>query len=67
MCTLLKTIALFASLTRITLAADDILIADFETDTYAPWTATGEAFGRGPARAHCLGRCKWMGTTERGW
>jgi beta-fructofuranosidase len=31
-------------------AADDILIADFEGDTYAPWTATGEAFGPGPAK-----------------
>src|SRR3954467_9563156 len=31
-------------------AADDILIADFEGDTYAPWTSAGEAFGPGPAR-----------------
>lgn len=29
---------------------DDIVIADFESDTYAPWVATGEAFGPGPAR-----------------
>lgn len=31
-------------------AADDIVIADFEGDTYGAWTTTGEAFGTGPAR-----------------
>lgn len=29
---------------------DDIVIADFESDSYAPWVATGEAFGPGPAQ-----------------
>jgi fructan beta-fructosidase len=29
--------------------ADDIVVADFEDATYAPWIATGEAFGPGPA------------------
>ena len=29
---------------------DDILIADFESESYAPWIATGEAFGPGPAQ-----------------
>ncbi len=33
-----------------TRAAEDIVIADFEKDTYAPWTVTGDAFGPGPAR-----------------
>ncbi len=28
----------------------DILIADFEGTRYGSWTATGEAFGPGPAR-----------------
>ena len=32
------------------LAADDVLIADFEQESYAPWTARGEAFGPGPAK-----------------
>src|SRR5688572_32267138 len=54
--TLLKTIALFASLTSIALAADDIPIADFEQDAYAPWTVTGEAFGPGPARGTLPGQ-----------
>jgi fructan beta-fructosidase len=33
------------------LAADrpDVLVNDFEADTYGPWTATGTAFGPGPA------------------
>ncbi|MDB5292517.1 MAG: sacC [Phycisphaerales bacterium] len=30
-------------------AADDVLIADFEGPDYAGWTATGDAFGSGPA------------------
>ena len=28
----------------------DVLIADFEGDTYGDWKAEGEAFGKGPAR-----------------
>lgn len=31
-------------------AADDLVVADFEGETYAPWTVEGEAFGPGPAR-----------------
>ena len=30
--------------------SDDRVIADFESDTYAPWLVTGNAFGVGPAR-----------------
>ena len=30
--------------------ADDIVIADFEGETYGDWNATGAAFGPGPAR-----------------
>ena len=29
---------------------EDLLIADFEGDTYGAWKATGEAFGPGPAK-----------------
>src|SRR4051812_12838226 len=41
-------LVLFAATVR---AADrpDILIADFEGDTYGDWKAEGEAFGPGPA------------------
>lgn len=28
----------------------DLLIADFEGDTYGDWVVTGDAFGKGPAR-----------------
>jgi fructan beta-fructosidase len=39
-------------LTTLAAAAErpDILIADFEGDTYGDWTTTGTAFGKGPAR-----------------
>ena len=30
-------------------AADDLPIADFDGPDYGDWTATGEAFGKGPA------------------
>src|SRR5437867_4232931 len=41
---------LFCISTALLNAAEDILIADFEGDSYAPWQITGEAFGPGPAR-----------------
>ena len=31
-------------------AADDIVVADFEGADYGTWSATGDAFGQGPAR-----------------
>ncbi len=31
-------------------ARPDLLVADFEGNTYAPWKTTGDAFGSGPAR-----------------
>lgn len=30
--------------------AEDLVFADFEGDSYAPWEVSGEAFGTGPAR-----------------
>ncbi len=37
-------------------ARSDIIVNDFERDTYAPWTVTGAAFGKGPvARADIPG------------
>lgn len=49
---LLTTLALSTSL----VAADDIVMGDFEQETYAPWTATGEAFGPGPAEGTLPGQ-----------
>ncbi|MCB9892143.1 MAG: glycoside hydrolase family 32 protein [Planctomycetes bacterium] len=34
----------------------DVLIADFEQEDYGAWTATGEAFGKGPARGTLSGQ-----------
>jgi fructan beta-fructosidase len=52
-------ITLLAAVTALNaFAADDILIADFEKDTYAPWTATGEAFGPGPAKGALPGQMR---------
>jgi sucrose-6-phosphate hydrolase SacC (GH32 family) len=64
--TTLNTIALFVSLTSISLAAEDVLIADFEQDTYAPWTVTGEAFGSGPARGTLPGQMPVDGFRGKG-
>jgi hypothetical protein len=50
---LLFTVALTAPASR---AAEDIVIADFEGETYAPWTATGEAFGPEPAKGTLPGQ-----------
>jgi sucrose-6-phosphate hydrolase SacC (GH32 family) len=47
-------------------AADDILIADFEGDSYGNWTATGEAFGPGPARGTLPGQMPVNGFKGKG-
>src|SRR3954451_14125532 len=47
-------------------AADDIVIADFEANDYAGWTATGEAFGRGPAQGTLPNQQKVDGFLGRG-
>ncbi len=48
------TFSIFAACLCLGLAADaerpDILVADFEGDTYGDWKTTGTAFGKGPAR-----------------
>jgi len=47
-------------------AADDLLIADFEGDTYGAWITTGEAFGPGPARGTLPGQMHVDGFKGRG-
>jgi len=39
----------------IAVAADDILIADFEGESYGQWKTTGDAFGTGPVLATAAG------------
>ena len=64
-------IALFTALLSVSLlpagfAADDILIADFEKDTYEPWIVTGEAFGQGPAKGTLPGQMNVEGYRGKG-
>ncbi|MFM8399255.1 MAG: hypothetical protein ACKOAH_15635, partial [Pirellula sp.] len=47
---------LLISMLGISANADDILIADFEGDTYETWTVTGDAFGPGPAKGTLPGQ-----------
>jgi fructan beta-fructosidase len=59
-------IAAFAFLPLSVRAADDILIADFEGDTYGDWKTTGEAFGPGPARGTLPGQMPVSGFLGKG-
>jgi len=49
-------------------AADrpDVVVADFEGDTYAGWVAEGEAFGKRPARGTLPGQLAVSGFLGRG-
>lgn len=44
------------AVSRVTLAADDIVIANFESETYGSWKVTGDAFGPGPAKGTLPGQ-----------
>jgi fructan beta-fructosidase len=45
---------------------EDIVIADFEGDTYGEWKATGTAFGSGPARGTLPGQMAVSGFEGKG-
>lgn len=60
---LLLALALLAPAAR---AADDILIADFEGDTYGDWKTTGKAFGPGPAKGTLKGQMHVDGFKGKG-
>lgn len=47
-------------------AAEDVVIADFEGETYGDWKASGEAFGPGPARGTLPGQMPVDGFRGRG-
>jgi len=47
-------------------AEEDILIADFEGDTYGDWKTTGEAFGPGPAHGTLPGQMEVTGFLGKG-
>lgn len=44
----------------------DLLIADFEGESYGPWQTTGQAFGDGPARANVRPRNRVTGHQGQG-
>lgn len=44
----------------------DLVVADFEDDTYGEWKATGEAFGPGPARGALPGQMPVSGFEGQG-
>src|SRR4051794_2602278 len=44
-----------------------VVLADFEGDDYAGWTAAGEAFGQGPAHAALPGQMPVSGFQGEGW
>ena len=46
--------------------APDILIADFESETYLDWKTTGDAFGPGPARGTLKGQMNVEGFHGKG-
>ncbi len=64
----MKTIVVLLSLAALPALADrpDVLIADFEGDDYAGWTAAGTAFGRAPARGALPGQMSVEGFVGRG-
>jgi len=55
----------FAS-ARLVAAQPDIVIADFEGDTYGDWKTTGDAFGSGPAHGTLPGQMAVSGFEGKG-
>lgn len=49
-----------------TFASEDILVADFEGQTYGEWKAEGEAFGTGPAKGMLPGQMHVSGFQGKG-
>jgi fructan beta-fructosidase len=55
-----------SAITASAAAADDLIIADFEGDQYAPWTVSGEAFGAAPAKGPLPGQMNVEGFRGKG-
>lgn len=51
---------------KIWYGAEDIVLGDFEGETYAPWTTTGDAFGPAPARGTLPGQMPVSGFQGKG-
>jgi fructan beta-fructosidase len=63
---LMRSFIIVLALSSPSFAADDLVVADFEGDTYGDWTVTGEAFGAGPARGALPGQMPVDGFQGRG-
>lgn len=57
---------LLPTLSQAKAAEPDLVLADFEGDTYGAWTATGKAFGPGPARGTLPGQMHVEGYQGQG-
>ena len=64
-CLLPLIIALLCCAARLR-AAEDIVIADFESTNYGAWKSTGTAFGNGPARGALPGQMAVEGFSGKG-
>ena len=63
---ILASVALVATLASRAVAAEDVVLADFEATTYGSWTVTGDAFGPGPARGSLPGQMAVNGFKGQG-
>lgn len=54
--TAIGTLLFLVVVPQVVWAADDIVIADFEGDTYGDWKVSGDALGPGPARGTLSGQ-----------
>jgi fructan beta-fructosidase len=57
---------LYISAPALGLDRPDIIVADFEGESYLPWVAQGEAFGRAPARGALPGQMAVEGFEGKG-
>src|SRR4051812_43416819 len=55
-CVALGLVLLLAASFAVAQDRDDLVVADFEGETYGAWAATGQAFGAGPARGTLPGQ-----------
>jgi sucrose-6-phosphate hydrolase SacC (GH32 family) len=62
----LGSLALITTLASRAIAAEDVVLADFEGTTYGSWTVTGDAFGSGPARGTLPGQMAVNGFKGQG-
>src|SRR2546430_2281939 len=59
-------LAAFSSALIASAAGPDIVIADFEGDSYGDWKTSGEAFGSGPAHGALAGQMSVAGFQGKG-